>query len=238
MIRGKNILLGLTTTPKSNWRDKVQEIRDFNIKELALLPTGLDIEQRKELYLLLEATPLSSIPYCYLRDDFIEPELIYLIDRFKTKVFSVHADLGGLALQNKLAKYSTSICVENPLVFTPDSAFDKDIMAQHQVIGVCLDLVRYQLVKDLDKKGFKKLEEVLAALPAMANIISPYHLTAMQKLLKKPSNVHFAESLHEFDYLKEIADKYFSPYLVMDLENYFMEQQEIIKYIEFLTKDK
>jgi len=37
----RNILLGLTTTPRSDWRGKVEEIKKFKIKELALFPTFL-----------------------------------------------------------------------------------------------------------------------------------------------------------------------------------------------------
>ncbi|MEI6378963.1 MAG: hypothetical protein WCO55_04860 [Candidatus Falkowbacteria bacterium] len=238
MINDKNILFGLTTTGKSNWRDKTEEIKELNIKELALLPSMLSIEQRKELYSLLEATGLQSIPYCSLREDFIEDEVAYLIDRYKTKYFSVKADAKGLALQNSFAKYATMISVENPLVFRADTIFDKAVLAQHQVIGICLDLARYQAIKDTDKKIFKKLELTLSGLPVKVNRVSPCRTTMMEKLFKKPFDGHHAESLHDFAYLKSIPNNYFSSCLVLDLENSFVEQQEIAKYIEMIIKNK
>lgn len=66
------ILLGLTTTPKSDWREKVKEIEKFGIKELALFPTFLSPDERKELYTLLEKTKIKNIPHVHLRDDMEE----------------------------------------------------------------------------------------------------------------------------------------------------------------------
>mgnify|MGYP000054681782 CR=1 FL=1 len=42
------ILLGLTTTPNSDWKGKVEEMKKFGIKKIALFPTFLPIEKRKE----------------------------------------------------------------------------------------------------------------------------------------------------------------------------------------------
>jgi len=56
----KKILLGLTTTPKSDWREKVREIEKFRIKEIALFPTMLEMKGRKKLYGLLERTNLRA----------------------------------------------------------------------------------------------------------------------------------------------------------------------------------
>ena len=56
----KKILLGLTTTPGSDWRKKVSEIDKLGLKELALFPTCLNEQERKELYGLLEKTKLKD----------------------------------------------------------------------------------------------------------------------------------------------------------------------------------
>ncbi|MDD5464316.1 MAG: hypothetical protein PHP62_04145, partial [Candidatus Moranbacteria bacterium] len=64
------ILLGLTTTPKSDWRGKVEEMKKFGIKQIALFPTFLKIDDRKELYKLLEDIDGLEIPHVHLRDDF------------------------------------------------------------------------------------------------------------------------------------------------------------------------
>lgn len=238
MSENKKILFGLTTTAKSDWRDKIKEIKDMEIKEVAILPTMLNAVQRREMYTLLEQTPLESIPYCHLRDDFLEQEVEYLIEKYKTKIFSIHADSTGYALHNKLAKYSPMITVENPSMFKPDSQFDKENFANHQVIGICLDLAHYQTVADFDKKDLKKLDDMLASFPIMLNHISPYHVNPMAKLLNKPEMGHFAEKLSDFDYLKALPAGYFSNLLIMELENSLVEQQEIKKYLELIIQIK
>ena len=58
----KKILLGLTTiTPGGEWRNKIKEIDELGLKEIALFPTCLKIDERKELYQLLEKTKLKKI---------------------------------------------------------------------------------------------------------------------------------------------------------------------------------
>ncbi len=87
----KKILLGLTTTPGSDWKENIREIDKFGIKEIALFPTFLKSEERKELYGLLEKTGLESAPHVHIRqEDMSQKELDYLISRFKVKVFNMH----------------------------------------------------------------------------------------------------------------------------------------------------
>lgn len=238
MSENKKLLYGLTTTAKSNWRDKINEIKDLGIKELALLPTMLNSKERQEMYSLLEATPLEAIPYCHLRDDFLEQELEYLMTHYKTKIFSIHADNAGYALHNRLAKYAAMIAVENPPMTKAEIHFDKESFAAHQVIGICLDLAHYQTVKNFDKKSIKKLDEMLASFPIMLNHIGPFHANAMTKLFKKLDVSHYAENLTDFDYLKDLPAKLFGDLIVMELENSFVEQQEIKKYLELILTNK
>ena len=88
----KKILLGLTTiTPKEEWKNKVKEIDELGIKEVALFPTCLNLEERKELYRLLENTKLERIPHVHIREEDTESwELDYLVKRYKTQVFNTH----------------------------------------------------------------------------------------------------------------------------------------------------
>ena len=63
------ILPTITTTWGSNWRVKIKEINEIGLKEIALFPTCLPKEKRKELYRLLEDSNIESIPLVHIRSD-------------------------------------------------------------------------------------------------------------------------------------------------------------------------
>lgn len=98
----KEILLGLTTTPKSNWIRKIDQIDEYKIKKIALFPTFLKIEDRKELYDLLEKTCLEEIPHVHLRDDMEEWELEMYIQKYNTQVFNIHGEHADTYKKNHL----------------------------------------------------------------------------------------------------------------------------------------
>jgi len=45
----KKILVTLTTT-NSSWREKIEEIKNLELKEIALFLTGLNRQEREECY--------------------------------------------------------------------------------------------------------------------------------------------------------------------------------------------
>jgi hypothetical protein len=63
----RKILLGLTTTPRSDWREKIREIDELGLEEAALFPTFIHLPERKELYGLLEKTGIKKAPHVHLR---------------------------------------------------------------------------------------------------------------------------------------------------------------------------
>lgn len=229
----KQLLFGLTTTPKSNWRDKVAEIKELGLKEIALLPTYLTYEERQELYGLLENSGVVNIPYVHLRQDFVSQELDYLMERFKTKIFSCHANPEHLVMLDSLARYASLIYVENGDL-RKDLFFNKDTFTKHQVIGVCLDLAHYQNTKDTDKPGYKRLVSILADLPIGVNHISGYKHSLFNTLFNKRGDSHWIGSLKDLEYLKTVPPNYFSKYIVLEVENSLFEQQEIMKYLKLV----
>ena len=137
-MANKNILVGLTTTKGSDWRTKSEEIKKFGIKEIALFPTGLRLEERKELYVLLEKTGLEKIPHVHLRDDMEEWEMDFLVERYKTEVFNFHADEWGVkSLQYD--KYLDRMYVEN---FTEIDRCFADCVKK--CAGICLDVSHWE----------------------------------------------------------------------------------------------
>lgn len=236
MSSDKQILLGLTTTKHSDWRDKVEEIKQFNLTEVALLPTGLMPAQRQVLYKLLEETSLQSIPYVHLRDDFTATEVEYLVERFKVKAFSCHADPLGYALLDRLPKYNSLIYVENFADEKTNKLFTPQKFKEHQVSGICLDLAHLEESRRSSKNHYKRLVAMAEANKIGVTHISGVKSSVIYKFFNKTYGDHSLDSLNDLNYLKALPDRYFAPIVVIELENSFMEQLEIKKFLEHIIK--
>jgi len=231
MLNAKHILLGLTTTGKSNWRDKIAELSALNITEVALLPTMLDMAQRKELYRLLETSPVQSIPYVHLRDDMTQAELDYLVARFKTKIFSTHANEAGYKLLSALPKYAAIIYMENSPSEKLNKYFTRQIFEEHKVAGICLDLAHLENIRRNNKPGYKRLQTLFNHYTIECNHVSAISTNVFLKLFHKKAATHDLKSLSEFDYLRKFPENYFGKYIIIELENSLQEQLEVQKHL-------
>lgn len=232
-MTNKKILLGLTTITPGEWKNKVKEIDQLGLKEIALFPTCLDIEQRKELYGMLEKTKLENIPHVHLREqDMDSRELDYLVKRFKTQVFNVHARKKTIDFLQKNEKYQDQIYVENLRL---DDDFSE---ALKYCAGVCLDLAHWE------SYGFIKKEEPYRLLPDLLkkHKIGVNHISAIKKdLTRYHDNIlnqdfydysdHNLTELSEVDYVKKYKN-YLADIISIELENSLERQLEVKKYLE------
>jgi hypothetical protein len=92
MITKEQFLPTITTTHRSNWREKIKEIDELGLEKVCVFPTCLRKEQRQEMFELLLKTKLKEIPFCHIRTDMDFGELDWLIKNYKTKVFNLHSE--------------------------------------------------------------------------------------------------------------------------------------------------
>lgn len=232
MASDKQVLFGLTTTGQSDWRDKVEEIKQLNLRSVALLPTMLAPADRKILYKLLEEAGLESAPYVHLNHDFTVAEIDYLVSRFKTKALSCHSDAESYALLDRLPKYNSMIYVENVADEQKNKLFTPENFSKHQVSGICLDLSHLAETRHSSKKHFKRLAAMLEKYPVRVNHISGVKNSVLYKFFNKTYVDHSLDNLSDLAYLKNFPPHYFAQYIVMELENSFLEQVEIKKFLE------
>lgn len=234
MSSDKQLLLGLTTTPGSNWRDKVEEIKQLNLREVALLPTALEPSDRQALYKLLEGCNLESVPYVHLRDDFTVEEVDYLVARFKVKALSCQADAQGYVLLDRLPKYNSIIYVENFAGAGADQLFNPQYFIKHQVGGICLDLAHLEEARRTSQRHYKNLLAMIAKYPVRVNHLSGVKTNVLFKIFNKTYVDRSLDSLSDLAYLKQYPPHYFAKWIVLELENSFLEQLEIKKFLESL----
>lgn len=237
MARHK-ILLGLTTTPESDWRGKVEECKKFNIQEIAIFPTSINYENRKELYGLLEDSPVKSIPHVHMRNDMEKEELDYLVEKFNTKVFNIHPRNNPHPFTKDYGEYVSNIYIENA-----DSI--PEIEELEKFGGLCVDFSHWQdeILKG-NKKDTSRMEELAnrfkvgcSHVSAVGSEIEIVHDTKFPDIVYSGFSKHTLSDLSEMDYVKNFV-QYLPELISIELENSFEEQLRVKKYLEELIGEE
>lgn len=220
----------ITTTSGSDWRGKTKEIKKLGLKEAALFPTQLKLKERRELYKLLEKTPLKRVSFVHLRTDMGGDEVEYFMNRWGTRVFNVHPFVLD-PLPAALKKFKDLIYIENNSVIWSES----DV---NQVAGLCVDFSHLETVRRSNKEYYLSdlamLEEHRAGCAHISAVAAgPYYNFETNKI---QYDRHFLENLSEMDYLLGYPAKYFPPVMAIELENSLAEQLKIKDYIMKLLK--
>lgn len=220
----RKILVSITTTNNSDWKEKIKEINKLNLKEAALFPTCLDRKQRGNLYQFLERSKIKSIPLLHIRHDMELGEIDYFSKNYNTKAFTLHSQ-SEFPLIYDYSKYKEFIFIEN--VYYPLNP--KEIK---NFGGICLDLSHLENDRILNAEKFKHNIKMIEKYPIGCN-----HISGVKNFLHKDAkddlrhDNHNLKNLSELDYLKKYPKNYFSPIVAIELENSIKEQIKIRDYI-------
>jgi hypothetical protein len=225
IVKKHEILLGLTTTPNSDWRSKVEEMKKFGIKRIALFPTFLkNAHQRKELYDLLGNIKGLVIPHVHLREQDMEKWEMEWFEEHGAEAYNIHAFRRS---HNKaLVTYRKKIYLENhPLVSISHDRFRK-------AAGVCIDFQHWQFAKKLRPAVAEKTRENANKYTVGCCHISPFpkFKNTLSRFVKGVGG-HYMISLDELDYVEHYA-AYLPQYISLEMENSFEQQLEAKKYLE------
>jgi len=211
-------------TPSGAWRDKVKEVKRLKLKEVALFPTCLEQDERKELYQLLKETNVTSIPFVHLRNDMTIQELDYLATNYQTKIFNTHTQREFPFLFD-YAKYKDIIYIEN----TYEPFNEEEIK---EFAGVCLDISHLETDRILNPKQYEHNIKIIGKYSCGCGHISAFKkepFRDIENVLRYDS--HYLENLSELDYLKRYPLNYLIPLIAVELENPIEEQLKVIKYL-------
>ena len=222
----------ITTTSGSDWKAKIREINDLNIKEIALFPTCLNEEERKTLYSLILQSTIKRIPFVHLREDMKISELDYLIKKYNTQVFNIHSEKQFPARAD-WEKYKNIICIEN----TQANFLDEEEVKRWG--GICLDFSHLEDNQILDKEKYENDLRIISKYPIRCNHIS----TIKEKfIVDEDGRIQYtSHTLHdrsELDYLKKYPIEFFSEFCAMELDNTIADQLAAIDYITSLLKGR
>lgn len=224
------IFVGVTCTAiyrkKGHWKEQLKEINRFGIKQIALFPTQLNKEERKELYLELGRSCVKEIKLVHLRgEDFDEKELEYFYTTFKTRWFNCHEEDLDLAYQ-KFPHFRKNILLEMNYNNQIDNRIEPNKLG-----GFCVDLSHFNSAWKKQRAESSYILEHLKNTKVQANHLNGYHQT-------KKRDLHFVTSLRQFDYLKDLPKELFSKVIALELENSIQQQLKFKEYILRLLKNK
>lgn len=206
------------------------EIGQFDVKEIALFPTGLDRRGRDELYSLLERTNIESIPHVHLRGDMTWDECEYLKNRYGTRAFNVHPAADG---------YGYPLVEDAPdraMIFFENTASVPTRAELDRYGGLCIDFSHWECAKILKNKRYLGFDQT-----AREYHIGCCHVSAFPlRMRNEPaaissSNLHYLPDLGDLDYMAGYAE-YVPDIISIELENPFREQILIKEYLERMLK--
>lgn len=229
--KNRKIFPTITTISKSNWREKIEEVKELKLKEICFFLTCLEKKERKEFYKLVKETKIKEVPLSHLRTDMELWELDYLVENYRTQVFTIHCQSERPLIYN-YSKYKNAIFIEN--VYHPYN--EREIK---NFGGICLDLAHLENDRILAKEKFEHNAKIIEKYPIGCNHISVVKkITHIDATGKTRYDHHFLENLSELNYLKKYPSAYFSPIIAIELENSIKEQLKAKNYIINLLKDK
>lgn len=227
----KKILVSLTTAYNPEWREAIEDLDRLGIKEIACFPTGAGPKERREMYRLLEASNIKSIPHVHVRDDMEKWELDFFKDKYGTRLFNIHPWPVFKDFLDKHADYKEFFFVENMDYVVEDFESYLELSS-----GLCIDFSHWHdfgvLLAHETYKDFKKY---LERYP-----VGCAHISAISKA-PNDNGYNICHSSHEytvlaeFDYLRDYLE-YLPDMTSIELTNSIEEQLAVKKYLENMLK--
>lgn len=231
------VLPSITTAgaAKATWRQAINDRTLLGIPEIALFLTGLNKQERVELYAILEIEALASplrIPFVHARSDMEAEEYDYLIKQFGTERFNLHPTKDFPLAQKLPPRLKKRIYIENLTGLS-----DSDVRG---FAGVCTDISH---MEDVKLQGMvEELSSVMAVVNRFGAGVS--HISPVKKVPYQFKNgsisyaPHKADCLQNFDYIKAYPPLYIGKYVAIEVENSLAEQMHIKLYLETIIAKK
>lgn len=129
-------------------------MKKFGIKRIALFPTFLEINERRELYDLLEKIDGLEVPHVHLRQDMEHWELELFRNKYGAKVFNIHGKHFAYYKKPPFDVYLPDIFIENQFYGISRQCLD-------MCGGLCIDFSHWESAR-LKKSSIAEMVDGLA----------------------------------------------------------------------------
>jgi len=213
-------LPSLTTTRRDRIDPFLEDLGRLGVKTIALFPTTLKPEERRQLYRGLERIEGLRIPHVHLRSDCDDAEIGYLAHRFGTEVFNVHPAASETAYVPDSARWLKTIYLENA-----DALPQADQLESYG--GVCPDFSHWEAARLARDPAYAGFDDLVRKFPPRC-----CHVSAIRHGDPNPWNGrtdhHHFTSLSDFDYLDRFKEFFPPDWASLEVENPLGEQLEAI----------
>ena len=228
------ILPGLTSTKKERIPAFIKDLRDSDVRAIALFPTLLAMDERKALYKELETIAGLRIPHVHIRSDFVEAELDYLAGRFGTEAFNIHPRSSTHPFGPLPSRFAAKIFVENVDVPADDAELAGSGTGGPAPGGICPDFSHLENNRLHGRTSY--VDAVMSQLGRFK--VGCCHVSAVR--VGVPNHWAGEWDHHEYSSLDDLA--YLSAYkkylpdtwVSLELENDFAQQMEARAWLESL----
>jgi hypothetical protein len=235
------VLPSITTHTReggNTWKEKLTEIEELGLREVALFVTGLDCEQRRELFSMLTETGKRSpfqIRFVHAVSSMEDWEFRFLHENFGTGAFNLHPYWDFPKEHELSPEVRAMIYIEN---CNPRRALAAEDLVGFA--GVCLDISHLEDTRRNDQRGYAQVKKVIAASRLGAN-----HISAVRSVAWKESapgwnqySDHIASSADCFNYLRNYDSSFFAEFCAIEVENSLAEQLVFRARIESIIAEK
>jgi hypothetical protein len=215
----EKILLSITGEENIDWQNKLEEINELKIEEVAVFLTRFDKKERDNFYRFLLKSSIKSIPFVHIRNDNNKEDLKFFIDNYKTRYFNIHED--GFEYLDQWQGYWDKIYLEPNY----NDEMAKDVKVK-KIGGFCIDLAH---LKSAIARGTKEASYVFSNKDKISfpcNHLGGYSEEAKQDL-------HSATHFKQFDYLATLPKFVFGDTIAIELDNTIKEQ---IMYKDYIVE--
>jgi hypothetical protein len=217
-FNSREILVGITGKNIQELKEKIIEIEKFKIKKISLFLTFLNPIEKNKIYELLLSSNIKEIPLVHLRNDMNRNEINFFIEKFNTKCFTIHES--SFKYLKKWKDFEKKLFIE----FNYDNKISKKVDVD-KIGGFCIDLSHFKASKE------RQTKEYLYILKHKNKLFFGNHLNGYNPKIK--CDMHFVNSIKNFDYLRTLPKFIFGKYIALEMFNQISEQ---LKYKEYLEK--
>ncbi len=220
----KRILVSITGRKQRDWNSKLEEIKRYKIKKIALFLEMFNKEERKLIYQALFLSNIKKVPLVHIKNDMSKEELRFLKKNFKTKCFTIHES--SFKDMDKWKGYYTRLFLE----MNKDNRIPKDVDVS-KIGGFCIDLSHFKCEQEMWSKEFL----YIIKREKIHRYFKCNHLNGYD--YDKNEDIHTITNLNQFNYLKTLPKFLFGKYIALETFNSIEEQLKFKEYITKLLKD-
>lgn len=221
----KKILVGVICKKEKNWEEKLEEIKNFKIKEISLFLELLEKNQRENLYKALLKSKIKNIPLVHIRHDMTIDELKFLKNNFKTKYFTIHEEN---FTNNDIEKWK-GFYKNLSLEMNFDNFVSKKVKVE-KIKGFCVDLAHFKVGMERLSQDFKYVFD----RKGTKAYFGCNHLNGYDP--KTNCDMHTIHNLKDFNYLRTLPNFLFGKFIALEINNSVKEQLKFKKYLVDLLK--